>query len=104
MKHIEFWNKTSSLTLPDGSVKTAEEIMQSYPFARTDDVVLEYLAPGVVGAIDSLSILKQVYGVTVQDRDAALLEIIEIRNRPPEPVPDPNEELNAKLDYITMMI
>lgn len=104
MINLTIWDKTSSLTLPNGVLNSAEEIFTKFPFTRTGVTVLEFLPNGTVGGIDDLEILKGVHNITEATVEGALAAIVEKRNAPPEPVPAPNEELNAKLDYLIMML
>lgn len=97
---MEIWNKQSGFNLADGTSCTVEEIYSRYPFTRSGTIVIEKLPNGNVGAIDSLDVLKQVYGVdnTLSDTDA-LTAIETAKNTPPAPIVDPVE---AKLDYLIM--
>lgn len=89
---IEFWDKKTPLTAPDGSVLTPADVFRQFPVGEGDDVVLEYLPhdESRVGAIDNLAILRGNYGILedVPNEDA-LLKIREIRSAaPPETADD----------------
>jgi len=94
MADMRFWDKQEGGIYPNGKQVTKEEIFEEFPFtALVPHVVFEYLPNGFIGGIDDLDILKNVYGITEEDPQTALDQIIYIREHPPEP--EPQADINA---------
>ena len=107
---LKFWDKVTGFKYPNGDPATPEKILKDFPHVASQDckVVIEMLdeANGVLGAIDDLCVLKQVFEIdeSLTD-DEALIKIMEIRNAPPAPAPAGvmPEELRADVDYLLML-
>lgn len=106
---IKLWDKKAPLTLPNGAVYEKEQMFTEYPFSKVLPTVLEYMdeAMTVVGAIDSLPMLRGIYqidgGLTDEE---AVTEIERLRNAPPpEPAPEAmpasKEDVGFLLQQIT---
>lgn len=91
MINLSIWNKQTNLVLANGRILTPQDAFSdpNYSFAQYVTVVLEHLSDGRIGAIDSLDVLRQNFGVSSALSDEeALSEIEYIRNNPPTPNPD----------------
>ena len=89
----EIWDKQKVFTLADGQPRPLEDVAKEFPFINDPDgvIVLEYITPNRVGAINDLWMLRTMHDIdlTVSDEDA-LAEYIEKRDTPPpEPSPQP---------------
>ncbi len=86
MLKIEFWDEHTDILLPSGRLLPFNDVRSEFPNTGTSKIVLEYL-PGnddMVGAIDSIDILRQIYKIDESfDDDEALEAIHELRNAPP---------------------
>lgn len=98
---LEYWDKTSPLTLMDGVQYTPEQIFAKFPHTRKGTVVLEYAVEDLVAAIDSLPIIRSNFGIADNlTDDEALAEIIRRRT---EPAASQNDQLRADIDFIAAM-
>lgn len=84
-----FYDTKQKITLIDGIERTAEEVFQELPNLRgARRIVATLNSAGNAVAMDDLDILKQVFGVTDEDDDTALTNIIHAIDNPPEPTPE----------------
>lgn len=74
---LEFWNKTDSLTLPSGITKSPEEIFAdlNFGFTKVQTTLIER-TDGITCAIESFSILKNIYDIDLTLDDAEALDAI----------------------------
>ena len=86
----EIWDRQKVFTLADGKPRTLEEVAVEFPFINDPDgvIVLEYITPNRVGAINDLWMLRTLNDIdlSINDNDA-LAAYIDKRDTPPEPQP-----------------
>ena len=105
----KFWNKTDSLTAPTGKEFTAEEILNTYAWAKKEkakviicDSVIEL---GVFLEFESTKAQYKRMGAAITDDmtdDEVLVAINEFEANPPEPEASVEERTAAALEYIAM--
>lgn len=96
---LQYWDKTSSLTLPDGKSRTAEEIMANpnWGFAAHVPTILE-VKGGLTMAIENFHILCSVYQVDEtlpEDEALAAIEAAMEAARRPQPSAEGQELTEA---------
>lgn len=95
---LKIWNREETLTLPNGETRTPKQLMadKNYGFTKVGTVVLDQI-DGVTYGIDSLGVLKQVYGIsedlTVDEALAAIKAARDAQNAPAPVVSSEAEEL-----------
>ena len=103
---IELWDHQTHFTTQDGW--SMEKIKQHFPIIGMQDtpVVLEYVgqSSNIVGAIDNLDILRDVYRIDpALNNDEALEAYIAIHTAPPpEPEPTAEERIAAALEFMNI--
>ena len=104
MERFKLWDKTSNVTVMGGEVLTPDAVYQMFPhISKTSGVMLEYVGD-LVGGVDSLEILKQVFEVDAQSDEESFAAIVEKKLNPPEPKPDEESRNRADIDFIALMM
>jgi len=104
--NIQLWDKVKEFTTLDGWAM--DEIKQKFPFVGVagTPVVLEYLGHSniMVGAIDNLDILRDVYRIdpALSDEEALQAYIAVRTAPPPDPEPSAEERIAAALEFMNL--
>ena len=80
----EIWDKTEGFNLADGTPCTVAEINARYPFTTGGTIIIEKLANGNVGSIDSLDIVKEIFPIDSALGDTDALAAIETARKAAE--------------------
>ncbi len=98
--NLTIWDHATSLKLPDGKTYSKEEIEAKYPIQADGVTVLEWVSTNIVGGIDNLETLKNVFSIdSALSDEAALAAIIEVKTNPLEADPTAEERIAAALEY-----
>lgn len=105
MERFKLWDKVSNITIIGGKVLTPNDVYSQFSnLSRSGETLLEYMPDGLVGGIDNVDILRQVFevpaGLTVAD---AVAQIVDKKLNPP-PAPPRQEDIDrADIDFIALM-
>lgn len=100
-----FYDTKQKITLIDGIERTAEEVFQELPNLRGSRRIVATLnSAGNAVAMDDIDILKQIYGVTEEDDEAALAAIIHAIENPPEAKPEDTPATQADMQSLAQQM
>lgn len=104
MKYV-FWEKPNPLRMANGALRTYDELVERYPFAEIEPVVLGMSGPKAM-SFNSLSVLVDQFGIdeTLTDDEklaAIVVELEQLQSAGPGSTVDPFEEIK-ELQYVTL--
>ena len=100
MRDMRLWDKTSNVNLM-GQEHTPAQLQAAYPMQTDGECVLEYVSPHIVGGIDNLQILAQVWNIPVTTPQETLDAILAAMEVPPEPSAE--ERIAAAMEYQNLL-